>query len=355
MTLFIFLIILTLYFHIVYHLKKSNDLDIYETIYTNKQQLENICKLRQPIIFNYSDFPSCEQHNLLSSFPNKEINVINCKSREMIPLKLSDSFELFKKAPYYSYNNQSFLEDTPILSLMKKMENDIKPIFTGKSIYDLLLGANKSYTPLQYEINYRNYFLVADGSVKIRFAPPISEKYLEPSIDYETLEAISLFNVWMNDNGTNDNLQNVKFIDIVVPKGKMVHIPPYWWFSIQFLEESSIVSFKYRTYMNILTILPQIILQILQLQNIKPTLNSFQSKIVKPFQKKKLNKATKNKLKQNIKEIINDKEIIVDKEIIFDNKIFDNKIFDNKIFDNKIFDNKIFDNKIFDKDLIELS
>jgi len=332
MTLFIFLIILTLYFHIVYHLKKSNDLDIYETIYTNKQQLENICKLRQPIIFNYSDFPSCEQHNLLSSFPNKEINVINCKSREMIPLKLSDSFELFKKAPYYSYNNQSFLEDTPILSLMKKMENDIKPIFTGKSIYDLLLGANKSYTPLQYEINYRNYFLVADGSVKIRFAPPISEKYLEPSIDYETLEAISLFNVWMNDNdnGTNGNLQNVKFIDIVVPKGKMVHIPPYWWYSIQFLEESSIVSFKYRTYMNILTILPQIILQILQLQNIKPTLNSFHSKIVKPFQKKKLNKATKNKLKQNIKEIINDKEIIVD----------------NKIFDKEI---------IVDKDLIELS
>jgi len=343
MTLFIFLIILTLYFHIVYHLKKSNDLDIYETIYTNKQQLENICKLRQPIIFNYSDFPSCEQHNLLSSFPNKEINVINCKSREMIPLKLSDSFELFKKAPYYSYNNQSFLEDTPILSLMKKMENDIKPIFTGKSIYDLLLGANKSYTPLQYEINYRNYFLVADGSVKIRFAPPISEKYLEPSIDYETLEAISLFNVWMNDNdnGTNGNLQNVKFIDIVVPKGKMVHIPPYWWYSIQFLEESSIVSFKYRTYMNILTILPQIILQILQLQNIKPTLNSFHSKIVKPFQKKKLNKANKNKLKQNIKEIINDKEIIVD------NKIFDKEI----IVDNKIFDKEI----IVDKDLIELS
>ena len=65
MTLFIFLIILTLYFHIVYHLKKSNDLDIYETIYTNKQQLENICKLRQPIIFNYDYFPSCERETLM--------------------------------------------------------------------------------------------------------------------------------------------------------------------------------------------------------------------------------------------------------------------------------------------------
>jgi hypothetical protein len=310
MTLFIFLIILTLYFHIVYHLKKSNDLDIYETIYTNKQQLDNICKLRQPIIFDYSYFPSCEREVLLSSFPNKEINVINCESREMIPLKLSDSFELFKKAPYYSYNNHSFLEDTFILSLMKKMENDIKPTFTGISIYDLLLGENKSYTPLQYEINYRNYFLVTDGSIKIRFAPPNSEKYLEPTIDYETLEAISPFHVWLNDNGTNDNetndnkkLKNIKFIDIIVPKGKMVHIPPYWWYSIQFLENASVISFKYRTYMNILTILPQIILQILQLQNMKPVLNKFQSTIVNPFHKKK-NKVIKNKLKQNIKNLI---------------------------------------------------
>jgi hypothetical protein len=317
MTLLIFLIILTLYFHIVYHLKKSNDLDIYETIYTNKQQLENICKLRQPIIFNYLDLPSCERDTLLSSFPNKEINVINNESRETIPLKISDSFELFKKAPYYSCNNQSFLEETHILSFMKKMENDIKPLFTGKSIYDLLLGANKSFTPLQYEINYRNFFLVTDGSVKIRFAPPISEKYLEPEIDYETLVISSPFNVWsngINENGTNENendlqkLQNIKFIDIVVPKGKMVHIPPYWWYSIQFSDNASIVSFKYRTYMNILTILPQIFLQILQLQNMKPMLNSFQKKIVKPFHKKKINKVAKNKLKQNIKDLIENKD-----------------------------------------------
>jgi len=312
MTLLIFLIILTLYFHIVYHLKKSNDLDIYETIYTNKQQLENICKLRQPIIFNYLELPSCERDTLLSSFPNKEINVINNESRETIPLKIADSFELFKKAPYYSCNNQSFLEETHILSFMKKMENDIKPLFTGKSIYDLLVGANKSFTPLQYEINYRNFFLVTDGSVKIRFAPPISEKYLEPEIDYETLVISSPFNVWSNGTNANENdlqkLQNIKFIDIVVPKGKMVHIPPYWWYSIQFLEDASIVSFKYRTYMNILTILPQIFLQILQLQNMKPMLNSFQKKIVKPFHKKKINKAAKNKLKQNIKDLIENKD-----------------------------------------------
>ena len=159
--------------------------------------------------------------------------------------------------------------------------------------------------------------MVTDGSVKIRFAPPISEKYLDPEIDYETLVVSSPINVWLNENGTNDNgtnenekkLQNIKFIDITVPKGKMIHIPPYWWYSIQFLEDASIVSFKYRTYMNILTILPQIFLQILQLQNIKPILNKFQTKIIKPFRKKKINKANKNKIKNNIKNII-DKDLI---------------------------------------------
>ena len=42
--IFIFLIILTIYLHISYHLKTSNEDAVYETTFQSKEQLDNICK-----------------------------------------------------------------------------------------------------------------------------------------------------------------------------------------------------------------------------------------------------------------------------------------------------------------------
>ena len=52
-TLLIFLIILTIYLHINYQLKKSNELEIYNIDFISKEQLEEISKLRQPFVFDY--------------------------------------------------------------------------------------------------------------------------------------------------------------------------------------------------------------------------------------------------------------------------------------------------------------
>ena len=108
-------------------------------------------------------------------------------------------------------------------------------------MYDILFGANHSYTPLQYDINYKNYLYISEGTVKIRFTPPINEKHLDIFIDYETMDITSRINVWKETN-----IENVKFIDIVVEKGNMIYIPPYWLYSIQFIETSTIISFKYK-------------------------------------------------------------------------------------------------------------
>jgi hypothetical protein len=290
-SILIFLVILTIYLHIFYHLKKSNDLDIYETIFTTKENLDKICKLRQPVVFNYDlNLIECERKYLTDTFPNKEINLKNIISNDSVPLKLSESFQLIdndKKGSYYSEKNKHFLDET-IIDKIKKREQDIKPIFTCYSMYDILFGSNNSYTPLQYDINYKNYLYVAEGSVKIRFAPPINEKYLDIFIDYETMDITSRINVWKEKN-----IENVKFIDIVVDKGNIIFIPPYWLYSIQFIEISTIISFKYRTYMNLLAILPHLFIQILQLQNIKPVLNTFESKIVRKNKKSKINQNKK--------------------------------------------------------------
>ena len=49
---FVFCVILFLYLHINYHLKCSNDLEVYTIERPSKDKLEEICDLRQPVILN---------------------------------------------------------------------------------------------------------------------------------------------------------------------------------------------------------------------------------------------------------------------------------------------------------------
>ena len=57
--LFIFFIILFIYVHINHQLKTSNNLEIYELDNLYKDNLEELCNYKQPIIFNL-DFSNSE-------------------------------------------------------------------------------------------------------------------------------------------------------------------------------------------------------------------------------------------------------------------------------------------------------
>ena len=50
---FIFCVVLFLYLHITYHLKCGNDLEVYTIEQPSKEKLEEICDLRQPVIFEF--------------------------------------------------------------------------------------------------------------------------------------------------------------------------------------------------------------------------------------------------------------------------------------------------------------
>lgn len=304
-TIFIFLIILTIYLHVAYHLKTSNESDIYETVFLSKEQLDKVCKLRQPFIFNYIEFPSFERKQLVNKYGNYDIIMKSVGTGESVPFKLTEAIQLIDRdttGSYYIEKNGDFINSN-LKERIGKYEKDIRPIFTGKCMYDMLLGSHGSYTQLKQEINYRNFFLVTEGSVKIRFAPPKSEEYLDASVDYETLEITSQIQVWNNET----KIQNVEFIDIVASKGQMIHIPPYWWYSIQFVDCASIVSFKYRTYMNTITLMPQLFMQLLQLQNIQPIIgicSSLSPYVIKDTQNtEKKHKPNKLKIKTKMKKI----------------------------------------------------
>jgi hypothetical protein len=285
-TIIIFLIVLTIYLHINYQLKKSNELEVYNIDFTSKEQLEEISKLRQPFVFEY-DFMEIDRNYLLKNFSKQNIQLKNNVSNDSVTLKIEEAIPMIdKNNVYFSEKNHDLLNEF-FLEKLEKRERNIKPIFTGSCIYDMIMGSNKTYTPMRHEINHKNYFLVTEGKVKIRFATPNCEKYLEPLIDYENLDITSQINVW------NTKIDKIKFVDIIVEKGKMVFIPPYWWYSFEFIDQSTIISFKYRTYMNIITIIPYLFIQNLQLQNVKYILPKY--KTIKKKKGKKINKKEKRK------------------------------------------------------------
>ena len=55
MIVLIFCSILFLYIHIYFHLKTSDDLEVYEIDKPSKDKLEEICDLRQPVVFNFQN------------------------------------------------------------------------------------------------------------------------------------------------------------------------------------------------------------------------------------------------------------------------------------------------------------
>ena len=55
LSVFIFMVVLFFYVHILFHYKVGNDLEIYEISDVCKDKLEEICDIRQPVIFEITD------------------------------------------------------------------------------------------------------------------------------------------------------------------------------------------------------------------------------------------------------------------------------------------------------------
>ena len=84
-------------------------------------------------------------------------------------------------------------------------------------------------------------------------------KYLPKEKDYVKMEVTSPINVWNVADKYKDTYSNVKSLEISIEKGKLLYIPAYWWYSIQFETNASVTSLQYMTYMNKIAILPDLI------------------------------------------------------------------------------------------------
>ena len=281
---FVFCIILFFYLHIHFHLKTSNDLEIYEIEQASKDKMEEICDLRQPVLFDCDEdtdkiTKTTSKSYLLDNYPIFEVKIRESNLREskddenmFLPLPLHVAAKLFnddKNATYFSEGNSDFLLETGAQKNMSYNDEFLRPFLVSNCNYDILMGSTGVLTPLRYEINYRNYFLVTQGSLKVKLMPPKSGRYLYPVKDYENLEFRSQINPWNPQAKFRADFDKVKCLEIVLTPGKFLFIPAYWWYSFKFDENTSVSSFKYRTYMNNIAISPHIFMYALQNQNVE--------------------------------------------------------------------------------------
>lgn len=239
--IFIFLLCIVLYIHIIYHLQTSSDDNVYEIDYTNKQNLEKVCNLRQPFSFKFPHKNNLSRENILSK--NEQINIIKTEEHN------NNTKEDNNDTKIYSEYNNKLITNTDIIKEIQMYDNFICPEYTVKNTYDIILSDENFKTPMISNYNFRNYYIINEGTIKIRFVSPLYNEFITFDKDYELLQNVATINIWDETN------TNIKFTEITFNKGDIIYIPPQWWFSICIIEPAIVSKYNYRSIMNITTYL----------------------------------------------------------------------------------------------------
>ena len=277
---FIFCLVLFIYLHIQFHLKTSQDLEMYEVDQPSKDRLEEICDIRQPVLFDFDCEKIVNSSNktfISDNYSAFEIKIRNIKEQEentelYVPLPLHAAVKLFdedKTSSYLSENNSDFLDETGVIKNLKYNDEFLRPYMVSNCNYDIMMGSAGTCSPFRYELNYRNFLLLTQGTAQIKLAPPYSIKYLYPNYDYENFEFKSPVNPWSPQAKFQADFDKIKCLEFTLTPGKTLYLPAYWWYSVKFNNNTSISVFRYRTYLNNLAITHYIAMHALQIQNVK--------------------------------------------------------------------------------------
>jgi len=283
----LFLIILFLYIHITHQLKRSEDLEIYEMDYSTNTNLQEVCEIKQPVLLNYKninpEFFDSLNVNSLGNIGSNELKIkeINdyWKSDDtvdfvLIPFQSAETLiNSDTQSNYFSENNNDFIEETGLIKFYQENDVNLKPTACLQTKYDIMMGSKSVTLPLRYHTCYRQFLCVNSGKIHVKMTPWKSTKYMYPIYDYENYEFRSPINVWNPQQKYMNEMDKIKFLEFDVLEGYVLNIPPYWWYSIKYSEEPTMISgFTYNSVMNCLANIPNWGLYFLQQHNIKKRL-----------------------------------------------------------------------------------
>ena len=129
LTVVIFSVVLFLYIHMHFHLKTSNDLEVYTIENVSKDRLEEICNLKQPVLFDYKNENLLELANITKMeelYGAFDVKIRNIEDKDKdketyLPILLSEVVKLFQNKinnKIIIENNADFLEETGLLKTL---------------------------------------------------------------------------------------------------------------------------------------------------------------------------------------------------------------------------------------------
>lgn len=249
--------------------KCSEDLEIFELDYTTNSELQVVCNLKQPIVFDTNNI-------IMSAFISKVVNRIditkcptelniydihefNCFPHETVqPIELSlRAFEKLcatdTKHHFITENNEDFVDECGLYGDFEKLDNLLKDYFVVKKYYDILLGSTDAVFPLRFHKNSRQFYLVAEGKIRVKMTSQKNSKYLHQYNDMSVFEFGSPVNVWEPQSEFKKDLDKILFLEFDVMAGSVLYLPPYWWSSIKIIEDKTIIcGITYYTLPNVL-------------------------------------------------------------------------------------------------------
>ena len=263
----IFILMLILYSQIMFQLKKGDDMEIYEIDYTNITDLNKSANLKQPIIFEFSNFVNtlkdyslkflAVEYGSFDVFIKEPEDYHSDRPVNTVVIDLAAAESLVKtdtSSKYYSNQNQSLIYETGLDKYFKQLDKYLQPMFSVFSKYDVMFGSSGTTTPLTYHTYERRFVYVNGGKISVKMTPWRSNKYMMVNKDYENYEFASPLNVWNPQDNYRTGFQKMKFLDFVVHSGNILYIPPFWYYSIKIEDDDGLLyTMDYGSPMNILS------------------------------------------------------------------------------------------------------
>ena len=173
----IFFVCVLLYIHILYHLKKTTDEKVYDITFSNKTELNTVCDIRSPFIFQ------THEESLLTSNALTDNNIhLNTTSSRTTPKKED------KKPNTYTFSefNHTAIQNEIVANSMNTYEQMyMQPEFTLCNSRDMIVSDKGFKTSVESNYNFRNFFHCNEGSVKVNLISPVHSDKIEYHFDYE--------------------------------------------------------------------------------------------------------------------------------------------------------------------------
>ena len=252
---------LIVYLHIKVYLKKTADPSIEQAeMFKTSEIIKNHKKNKNIYIVRiYSSFD--ENKRILNSL--SDIPIKGWMGGDKITNARDESISLieFMNGKRFSENTQSYIFNKIPTTKVKipTLEGIYSPLSVDKQAF-LNVGMKLKKIPIICTTQYDRCFLhILKGAVKVRLYDPNQSKYLHREYQnkayclkngsnsfYNSKFSDELLYLEKNERWKKD-LDKALFSDVILREGNLMYIPNFWWFTIEYQEDSVCVFYTSNT------------------------------------------------------------------------------------------------------------